>query len=164
MALSYGQDRCESGVVSDGDQSVLKLTCSLDAPRERIFRSLVQPAALAKWWGPSEFTTPEIEIDLRVGGSYRFGMQPPDGELFHLAGEFLEIDPPGLLAYTFRWEEPDPDDQETIVRLTLDAIGEATQISLSQGTFATEARLTLHRNGWSDSFEKLRRLIESESD
>jgi uncharacterized protein YndB with AHSA1/START domain len=50
-------------------------------------------------------------------------MKPPDGQAFHLAGEFLEIDPPGRLVYTFRWEEPDPDDRETVVALALDAVG-----------------------------------------
>ena len=157
-----GGSRCDSGAV-DGEPGrlVLELDCRLGAPRERVFRALTEPAALAKWWGPAGFTMPEIELDLRVGGGYRFGMQPPDSELFHLAGEFIEIDPPSLLVYTFRWEEPDPDDQETVVRLALDDAADATQLSLSQGDFATDARLTLHRNGWTDSFGKLRQLIES---
>ena len=139
----------------------LELRCTLDAPRERIFKALTDPAELVKWWGPSGFTTPQIEVDLRVGGGYRFGMQPPDGELFHLAGEFLEIEPPNRLAYTFRWEEPDPDDRETVVRLSLEtpAAG-STELSLSQGRFATEARWALHRDGWTDSFAKLSELIE----
>lgn len=146
----------------NGEQRlVLELTCELDAPCEQVFRALTEPAALATWWGPSGFTTPGIELDLRVGGGYRFGMQPPEGELFHLAGEFIEIDPPSLLAYTFRWEEPDPDDRETVVRLSLDEIGSGTRVSLWQGDFATNARLTLHTDGWTDSFVKLRRLFEA---
>lgn len=80
----------------------LELRRTLDAPRERIFKALTDPGELAKWWGPYGFTTPEVEVDLRVGGGYRFGMQPPDGALFHLAGEYLEIEPPSRLAYTFR--------------------------------------------------------------
>lgn len=36
-------------------------------------------------------------------------MQPPEGNLFHLQGEFLEIDVPRRLVYSFRYEEPDPD-------------------------------------------------------
>ena len=83
-----------------------KFTQTLDASRERVFKALTDRAELVRWWGPSGFTTPEIEMDLSLGGSYRWGMQPPDGELFHLAGEFLEIDPPHRLAYSFRWEEP----------------------------------------------------------
>jgi uncharacterized protein YndB with AHSA1/START domain len=140
---------------------VLELDCVLDAPRERVFRMLSAPAELTRWWGPHGFTTPEVDVDLRVGGAYRFAMQPPDGALFHLSGEFLEIDPPGRLAYTFRWEEPDPDDRETVVRLSLVAVGDATQVSLSQGGFATEARLALHTGGWTESFERLREQVDS---
>ena len=138
---------------------VLELKCFVDAPRERIFRSLTQPAELARWWGPSGFTTPEIELDLSVGGDYRFAMQPPDGDLFHLSGEFLEIAPPSRLVYSFRWDEPDPDDQETVVTMSLAAVGDATEVTLVQGEFATQARLALHRDGWTDSFEKLRESI-----
>jgi uncharacterized protein YndB with AHSA1/START domain len=120
---------------------------------------LIEPSELAKWWGPHGFTTPQIELDLSVGGSYRFTMQPPDGERFHLSGTFLEIDPPSRLAYTFRWEEPTPDDTETVVTLSLVPFGGTTDVSLDQGPFATEERLDLHRNGWTDSFEKLRDAI-----
>lgn len=140
---------------------VLELKCVLGAPRERIFRTLTEPAELAKWWGPQGFTTPDIDLDFRVGGHYRFGMQPPDGDLFHLSGEYLEIQPPSRLVYTFRWEEPDPDDRPTVVTLWLHDVGDATEVSLSQGEFATEARLELHRSGWTDSFDKLRELIVS---
>ena len=65
-------------------------------------------------------------------------MQPPDGDLFHLTGEFREVDPPARLAYTFRWEEPDPDDRETVVTLSFGDLGESTELVLSQGPFATE--------------------------
>lgn len=140
---------------------VLELTCVVEAPPERVFRALTEPTWLQRWWGPAGFTTPEVELDLKVGGRYRFGMQPPEGELFHLAGEFLDIEQPNRLVYTFRWEEPDPDDRETVVTLSLGLAGDSTEVSLSQGDFATEARLALHRNGWTDSFEKLRRLITS---
>ena len=139
---------------------VLELKVVVGAPRERIFRALTEPAELAKWWGPRGFTTPAIDLDLRVGGGYRFTMQPPGGEPFHLSGEFLQIDPPGRLVYTFRWDEPDPDDRQTVVTLSLRDVADATQVSLSQGEFATEARLALHRGGWTDSLEKLRELIE----
>ncbi len=142
-------------------QFVLDLSCVLDAPSERVFKALTDPAELALWWGPAGFTTNAIELDLSVGGRYRFGMQPPDGELFHLAGEFREVDPPRTLAYTFRWEEPDPDDRETVVRLSLSVEAGQTTLSVSQGLFATEARLALHHQGWSDSFKRLSRHLES---
>jgi uncharacterized protein YndB with AHSA1/START domain len=140
---------------------VLELTRALDASPERVFTALTDPDDLAVWWGPAGFTTPEIELDLRVGGSYRLGMQPPDGELFHLTGQFLEIDPPSRLAYTFRWEEPHPDDRETVVRLALDVVADSTRLSLRHGAFATEARLALHRGGWTESLQRMADLTAS---
>lgn len=142
---------------------LLTLSSTLEAPRDRVFRALTDPGELAKWWGPHGFTMPEVELELRVGADYRFSMQPPEGDLFHLSGEFLEIDPPARLVYTFRWEEPTADDQETVVTLSLDARGDATEVSLSQGPFATEEGLGLHRHGWTDSFERLRGLLGSGS-
>jgi uncharacterized protein YndB with AHSA1/START domain len=73
---------------------VLELELVVDSPRERIFSALTDSAELARWWGPTGYTMAEIDLDLRVGGGYRFTMQPPGGDPFHLAGEFLEIEPP----------------------------------------------------------------------
>jgi hypothetical protein len=47
------------------------------------------------------------------------------------------------------------------VVLSLASVGEATRVSLSQGEFATEARLELHRGGWSDSFDKLDVVLQT---
>ena len=138
---------------------VLDLSCALPAPPERVFEALTAEAELTRWWGPHGFTTPSAAVDVRVGGRYRFAMQPPDGAVFHLSGQFLEVDPPRRLAYTFAWEEPTPDDRETVVVLTLRSSGTGTEVSLTQGDFATEERLELHRAGWSDSFERLRDLL-----
>ncbi len=141
------------------EELVLDLSWLLEAPRERIFGLLTEPAQLARWWGPEGFTVPEIELDLRAGGRYRFTMQPPDGDAFHLSGEFLVVDPPSRLAYTFQWDEPAPDDRETVVRLSLRVAGAGTELLLRQGAFATAERLALHRGGWSDSLAKLRQLV-----
>lgn len=160
--VAPSDDCCQAWhMTGASDPWALELTWTLLASPERIFKALVDPAELVEWWGPSGFTTPEIEIDQKIGGSYRFGMQPPDGELFHLTGEFLEIDPPTRLVYSFRWEEPDPDDRETVVRLSLDAVADRTRLSLWQGVFATQARLALHHDGWTESLQRLSDHLES---
>jgi uncharacterized protein YndB with AHSA1/START domain len=141
---------------------VLEQARVFEAPAEQIFGLFTQPTELARWWGPHGFTTPEIHLDVRVGGSLRLTMQPPDGEPFHLSGEFLEIESPSRLTFTFRWDEPVPDDRETVVALTLDSRGARTTVlTLAQGEFATEERLELHRSGWADSFEKLDAILNA---
>jgi uncharacterized protein YndB with AHSA1/START domain len=139
----------------------LQMRRVLRAPPSIVFRALTEPVELAKWWGPTGFTTPSVASDLRVGGRYRIAMQPPEGELFYLTGEFREIDAPARLVYTFRWEDPTPDDRETVVTLSLRELDNGTELDFAQGMFATEERRALHDQGWSDSFDKLEKLMSS---
>jgi uncharacterized protein YndB with AHSA1/START domain len=142
------------------DELALQMKRMLPAAREQVFRACTDPQELAKWWGPKGFTAPSVELDVRVGGNYRIAMQPPDSELFRLAGEFLEVDPPARLAYTFRWLEPDPDDRETTVTLSFADLGESTRLDLDQRVFATEARRALHEEGWTDALARLEEVLE----
>jgi uncharacterized protein YndB with AHSA1/START domain len=138
----------------------LTLNYVLGVPRERVFRMLTEPAELVKWWGPHGIMLLTADVDLRIGGGYRFVMKPSEGPAFHLSGQFLSVDPPDGLSYTFEYEEPTPDDRETVVSLALEDRGQDTVLSLTQGVFATEERLALHRVGWSDSLERLKAVIE----
>jgi uncharacterized protein YndB with AHSA1/START domain len=137
----------------------LRLTQTIPAPRSAVWRAITEPEQLAKWWGPEGFAAPSVDFEPQVGGRYRIAMQPPDGQLFHLRGEFREVDPPWRLAYTFVWDPPDPDDRETRVTLELEDRGQKTEVSLTQSEFATPARLELHQGGWTESFEKLTELL-----
>lgn len=137
----------------------LQMTRVLRAPRSLVFRALTEPGELAKWWGPNGFTAPSVDFDPRVGGSYHIEMQPPEGEVFYLTGEFREVEPPARLVYTFRWEDPTPDDRETVVTLSLQELGGDTELDFAQGTFATEERRALHEEGWTNSFDKLEELL-----
>jgi uncharacterized protein YndB with AHSA1/START domain len=144
-------------VTGESDLSI-HLEKVLPAPPVRVFAACVEPEKLAEWWGPAGFTTPSLELDVRSGGRYRITMQPPHGDAFHLRGEFREVDPPRRLVYTFVWEEPDPDDQETVVTLSFLG-GEATKLVVDQGPFATEARRALHEAGWTESLERLEESV-----
>jgi uncharacterized protein YndB with AHSA1/START domain len=139
---------------------MLHLERFLDAPRERVFAACIEPEKLAEWWGPTGFTIPSVDLDVRAGGRYRITMQPPDDEAFHLGGTYSEVDPPRRLVYTFEWEEPDPDDQETVVELLFLEDREGTKLVLDQGPFATEARYALHEAGWTETLERLAQFLD----
>jgi uncharacterized protein YndB with AHSA1/START domain len=137
----------------------LDLQVALQAPRERVFAAFVEPQQLAEWWGPAGFTTLGVDVDPREAGRYRITMQPPAGDAFHLSGSYSEFDPPRRLAFTFAWEEPDPDDRETLVTLSFLDDGEHTTLVFRQGPFATEARYSLHETGWTETLERLARFL-----
>ena len=140
---------------------VLHLERVLAGPRELVFRMYAEPDLLAQWWGPNGYTAPSVELDVRVGGSYRIAMQPPEGDRFFLAGEFREVDLGTRLVYTFRWEPADPDDRETVVVVSLRNRGGSTALTVDQEPFATDARRALHEQGWNESLDRLAELISN---
>ena len=150
---------CQSGVMAE--DLTLRMERALQAPRGRVFTMLVESDLVARWWGPKGFSVPRIEMDVRVGGAYRIEMQPPEGASFALAGEFREVDPPTRLAYTFRWNPPDPDDRETVATVSLRDLGDSTMLTLEHGVFATEGRRAVHHDGWTDSLDRLSGLLTS---
>jgi uncharacterized protein YndB with AHSA1/START domain len=124
-----------------------------------VYRLLTDPGELRKWWGPKGFTIPDIEFAPEVGRGYKIAMQPPEGDLFYLSGEFTEVEPPSLLAYTFRWHPPHPDDRDTVVALSLEDGGAETTLGLVQREFATAERYALHERGWTETLERLAQLL-----
>jgi uncharacterized protein YndB with AHSA1/START domain len=137
---------------------MLEIERVLPMARPAAFAAFTDPTLLARWWGPEGFSIPSLNFEPRAGERYRIEMQPREGEAFYLTGEFREVDPSERLAFTFAWEDPDPDDVETLAELAFRDRGGSTVVALTQGAFKTEARRELHRGGWTDSFDKLERL------
>jgi uncharacterized protein YndB with AHSA1/START domain len=140
---------------------VLEMKRVFPVPTDTAFAALYDSNQLRKWWGPKELTVTNLNFRPEVGERYWIEMQPPDGHAFSIIGVFRQVDRPARLAYTFVYEEPDEDDVETLVALTLRDLGGSTEVFLSQGPFKTEPRRALHRNGWTDSFDKLDQLIRA---
>ncbi|HXY92501.1 MAG TPA: SRPBCC domain-containing protein [Acidimicrobiia bacterium] len=137
------------------DELTLHLERRLRARRPEVFAAHVDADELARWWGPKGFTARIVDLDVRVGGRYRIVMQPPDGATFALSGVYRAVDPPARLVYTFAYDDPDPDDRETIVEFSLRDLGDETEVTVEQGPFATEARRALHQQGWTEILDRL---------
>jgi uncharacterized protein YndB with AHSA1/START domain len=76
-------------------------TRSFAAPRERVFRALTEPEHVQRWLlGPDGWTMPICEMDLRVGGEWRYVWRNGDGDEFALQGVFREIERPDRIVYT----------------------------------------------------------------
>ena len=135
----------------------LHLEKALVAPPKCVFAAFVDAKQFRRWWGPAGFTVPRLQFDAVEGTDCRLVMQEPDGDVFHIRGTFRAVEPPRRLIFSFIYEEPDPDDQETLVTLAFGPTDPGTRVILDQGPFKTAARLELHREGWTDTLERLER-------
>jgi uncharacterized protein YndB with AHSA1/START domain len=140
------------------NELTLELNRVIPAAPRAVFAAL-SSEQLAEWWGPKGLRAGNVDFEPRVGDGYRIEMQPSEGDHFYIGGQFREVDSPDRLAFTFAYEDPDPDDVENLVELSFGDLGESTEVALTQRPFKTEARRELHRNGWSDSFDRLEDFI-----
>jgi uncharacterized protein YndB with AHSA1/START domain len=71
----------------------------LDAPREMVWKCFTDPERMKHWWGPKGFTVIASKMDLRVGGTYHYGMKAPDGTPMWGKFVFREIVPPARMVF-----------------------------------------------------------------
>ncbi len=75
------------------------VTRTFDAPRDLVFRVFTEADHIKQWWGPEHFSTPVCTVDFRVGGTWHYAMQSPDGERYWGKGVYTAIDRPRSFSY-----------------------------------------------------------------
>ena len=92
--------------VSTPSEEEVRMTRLFNAPRELIFEVMSKPEHVKQWWGRlgDGYSVPVCEIDLRVGGKWRFVNRHPQGEACFY-GEYLEISPPSRIVFTEIFEQ-----------------------------------------------------------
>ena len=88
-------------VVAHGDREIV-ITRSLNAPRTLVFDAFTKPELLRKWLlGPPGWTMIVCEVDLRVGGAYRYVWQNTKGTVMGMGGVMHEIVPPERVTFDY---------------------------------------------------------------
>jgi uncharacterized protein YndB with AHSA1/START domain len=107
----------------------IAMTREFDAPRHLVFDAMTRPEHVRRWFGCEAFTLPICEIDLRVGGAYRFVMRTPDGHESTLQGIYREIVRPERVVFVERILMPGFTSDEYQVTTTFDEIGSSTRLT-----------------------------------
>ena len=88
-------------ITTPTDHQIL-ITRAFDAPRQRVFDAWTKPELLRRWYGPRNYRLVTCDVDLRVGGAWRYVLRAPDGTDMELLGVYREIVVPELLVTTER--------------------------------------------------------------
>jgi uncharacterized protein YndB with AHSA1/START domain len=94
-------------IKANGDREIV-MTRVFDAPRKLVFDAFTRPELLKQWLlGPPGWSMPVCEIDLRIGGRYRYvWRRDTDGTEMGCGGVYREIVPPERLVHTEQFDNP----------------------------------------------------------
>jgi uncharacterized protein YndB with AHSA1/START domain len=144
----------------DGD---LVYERTFDAPRERVWKALTDPDIVPRWWGPHGTTTVVEEMDVRPGGRWRYVSHAPDRDDQAFYGEYLEVEPPKSLKWTFMFDVEGVGPQggpETFTLEEVDGKTRVTSIGHMGSAEAIEAALATGMNkGAIETWDRLEALL-----
>lgn len=145
-----------SEATAEQRELVLEIDRVFDAPRELVWRLWRDPEHLVRWHGPEGYVLLECDIDFRVGGKWRRCMSNGPGHAHWISGEYLEIDEPRRLSFTYLNAY---DEFETVV--TMDFLDEdgRTRMLFRQTPFISAEERDGHGWGWRSGFDCLARYL-----
>jgi uncharacterized protein YndB with AHSA1/START domain len=138
MPVSHAANSDTFAVTTPSDR-VIVLTRLFDAPRELVFDAMTKPEHIQRWWGCLDdgYSVPVCEVDLRVGGKWRFVNRHPKGDA-EFYGEYREISRPDRLVYTEIFA-PYPDNASLVVTELVEEHGK-TRVTVSAEYSSREVR------------------------
>jgi uncharacterized protein YndB with AHSA1/START domain len=131
----------------------LKISRIIPASRKEVFEAWTTAESLKQWICPEDSSVSFIELDVRVGGTFRIEMQHADEGEMVLTGIYREIRPPEKLVFT--WVSKHTHYRDSLVTLDFLAHGEATELILRQTQLPDEEAVTLHADTWAQLLEHL---------
>jgi uncharacterized protein YndB with AHSA1/START domain len=139
----------------------LRVTHTVAAARERVFRAWLEPEAIRAWFLPADgsWTEPPA-VDARAGGHYRFTVVH-QGLPYCIHGTYLEVSPPDRLVFTWLWEDDAirGDSGDTVVTVELFDRGGRTEIVVTHERFTSEEACEEHRVGWAGCLAEIEKLL-----
>lgn len=113
-----------TAVYSIGGDLIYERT--FDAPRELVWKAHTDRDLIPRWWGPNGHSTRVEEMDVRPGGRWRYVSVVDDGNEFAFYGEYLEIEPPERIKWTFMFDVEGVGPQGGPETLTFEDLGGKT--------------------------------------
>ena len=148
----------ESLVVTLPSDLEVLMTRTVNAPRDLVFKAFTEPEHVRRWLlGPEGWSMPVCEIDLRVGGAWRYVWRnDAEDKEFGMGGVYREIEAPARIVNTEVFEQA-----ESVNTLTLTEVDGGTLISQRMVLESREARDGAVASGMADGVEASYQRLEA---
>jgi uncharacterized protein YndB with AHSA1/START domain len=142
------------------DQDLVSCEMFIAAPPARVFQAITDPRQMLQWWGQKEmYRTTQFEADVRVNGKWMSSGVSGNGDTFQVSGEYLEVDPPSILVYT--WLATWTGALKTTVRWELESQSHGTLVKVRHSGFAGNPEAAKsHGQGWERVLSWVQAFVE----
>jgi uncharacterized protein YndB with AHSA1/START domain len=148
-------------VTTAGDREIV-MTRVFDAPRQLVFDAFTRPELLKRWFGPRGWSLVVCDVELRVGGGFRFVLRGPDGKDMGMRGVYREIVPPERSVHMESFDDYPGESQVTAV---LTEEGGRTTLTATVLYPSPEVRDIVIQSGMehgaAESYDKLAEMLAS---
>ncbi|MEK6155294.1 SRPBCC domain-containing protein [Flavobacteriaceae bacterium 3-367] len=129
-----------------------------------LFNWITEPKLLAKWFGPQHVSVGHVTANVKVGGSYQIELLKSHGGCFLIEGDYLEIERPYKLRFSFKYKgikNPPPD---SMVKITIKEIDSSTSnLSLVQEFETTPPDMENRTKAWRHMLGRLSKEVKAGS-
>ena len=151
-----------TAVVTLPTETQILITREFDAPRHLVYKAWTTPELIQRWWPANRGKATVTEVDLRVGGRWRWAMVTDDGFEVAFHGEYRELIPDQRIVWTEVYEGFPEADAEALNTLTLTEDGGRTAMTLLV-QHRSQAHRDAHINsGMEDGLQDALDLLEQE--
>jgi len=141
------------------DEPVITISRLFKASRDLVWEAISKPEHLKEWWGPRAATNISVEMDWRIGGTWRVVQRFPDGREFVFKGEYREIVPPEKVVQTFGMEG-EYAGAEMVETMTLTPLGDVTLLKVTSQADTIESRDGMLASGMSQGANETYQRLE----
>ncbi len=148
------------------DINEVKLSAWYAVGVHQAFSAWTDPDKITQWFGPENYRAEVLEMEVKIGGRWRFKMISQSGDVSHHHGRYLAIEPDRLLSFTWQSEEDESltEGRETRVSVLFCAESGGSRVTLVHERLPTLKAKQVLEFGWSSGMPKLGRLLEGKRD
>jgi uncharacterized protein YndB with AHSA1/START domain len=150
-----------TAVVTLPGDTQIHVTRDFNAPKDLVYRALTEPDLIRRWWNAKRGEVTICDVDLRVGGDWRYVMVTPDGTEVAFHGTYRDVVPNERLVYTEVFEMPGiSDDDATVNTVTLEEQGGRTTMTSITECHVAETRDMIIATGMEAGMQDAYDLLE----